>query len=79
MYLSEWPEQKLALKISHEYYFFASFGKKKIIQTYNEAEKKEKNLKLYSVILAIASQGVIDIKCIMTATANKTKTNRMFR
>lgn len=52
---------------------------KKIIQIYNEAEKKEKNLKLYSVILAIASQGVIDIKYIMTATANKTKTNHMFR
>lgn len=54
-------------------------GKKKKFQIYNEAEKKEKNLKLYSVILTIASQGVIDIKCVMTATANKTKTNCMFR
>lgn len=42
-------------------------------------QRTNKKLKLYSVVLAIASQGVIDIKCIMTATANKAKTNCMFR
>lgn len=66
--MSEWPEQKLALKISHEYYSFASLGKK-IIHIVMK-QRTNKNLKLYCVFLAIASQGVIDINCIMTATAN---------
>lgn len=53
--------------------------RKKKKSEFTVKQKTNKKLKLYSAVLDIASQGVIDIKCLRTATTNKTRSNRMFR